>query len=222
MSGKQTILKKRVKRKNVVRDSKWMRGRKEGKKKAFTIIEVVLVLAIAGLIFLMVFVALPALQRSQRNTQRKEDMARIAARIQEFMNRNHGILNDDFAKRNNRHERGFIVSFYDVYMEPAESYTDPSTGNKYVPALWNQSVVNGELREGDICGSLGYEDCVNDEWPEIKVGEFQYDCNGVCTEQGDFTDEGVANTGRYFAIRYALEGGAYGCIDNVGSTGTAN
>ena len=36
-------------------------------KKGFTIIEVVLVLAIAGLIFLMVFIALPALQRSQRN-----------------------------------------------------------------------------------------------------------------------------------------------------------
>ena len=35
-------------------------------KKGFTIIEVVLVLAIAGLIFLMVFVALPALQRGQR------------------------------------------------------------------------------------------------------------------------------------------------------------
>ena len=33
-------------------------------KKGFTIIEVVLVLAIAGLIFLMVFVALPALQRA--------------------------------------------------------------------------------------------------------------------------------------------------------------
>ena len=38
-------------------------------KKGFTIIEVVLVLAIAGLIFLMVFLALPALQRSQRDSQ---------------------------------------------------------------------------------------------------------------------------------------------------------
>ena len=37
------------------------------KEKGFTIIEVVLVLAIAGLIFLMVFIALPQLQRSQRN-----------------------------------------------------------------------------------------------------------------------------------------------------------
>lgn len=41
-------------------------------KKGFTIIEVVLVLAVAGLIFLMVFIALPALQRSQRDSQRKQ------------------------------------------------------------------------------------------------------------------------------------------------------
>jgi prepilin-type N-terminal cleavage/methylation domain-containing protein len=38
-------------------------------KKGFTIIEVVLVLAIAALIFLMVFSALPALQRNQRDTR---------------------------------------------------------------------------------------------------------------------------------------------------------
>ena len=50
--------------------------------KGFTIIEVVLVLAIAGLIFLMVFLALPALQRSQRDTQRKNDMARLKAAYQ--------------------------------------------------------------------------------------------------------------------------------------------
>ena len=42
-----------------------------GDKGGFTIIEVVLVLAIAGLIFLMVFIALPALQRSQRDTERR-------------------------------------------------------------------------------------------------------------------------------------------------------
>ena len=39
------------------------------KQQGFTIIEVVLVLAIAGLIFLMVFIALPTLQRNQRDTR---------------------------------------------------------------------------------------------------------------------------------------------------------
>ena len=57
-------------------------------KKGFTIIEVVLVLAIAGLIFLMVFIALPALQRSQRNTRRRSDMARILSTFTEYQSNN--------------------------------------------------------------------------------------------------------------------------------------
>ncbi len=54
------------------------------KKRGFTIIEVVLVLAIAGLIFLMVFIALPALQRSQRDTQREEDLSRAVTALTRF------------------------------------------------------------------------------------------------------------------------------------------
>ena len=61
-------------------------------KTGFTIIEVVLVLAIAGLIFLMVFVALPALQRSQRDTQRRQDYADLASAISSYMTNNNGKL----------------------------------------------------------------------------------------------------------------------------------
>lgn len=50
----------------------------------FTIIEVVLVLAIAGLIFLIVFQALPALQRSRRDTARKSDASAIWASVVEY------------------------------------------------------------------------------------------------------------------------------------------
>ncbi len=57
-------------------------------KKGFTIIEVVLVLAIAGLIFLMVFIALPALQRSQRNAQRKNDMSRFITAVTTYASNN--------------------------------------------------------------------------------------------------------------------------------------
>jgi prepilin-type N-terminal cleavage/methylation domain-containing protein len=61
-------------------------------RKGFTIIEVVLVLAIAGLIFMMVFLALPALQRSQRNTQRRNDLGIVSAAIQSFMSNNRGAV----------------------------------------------------------------------------------------------------------------------------------
>ncbi len=52
--------------------------------KGFTIIEVVLVLAIAALIFLMVFVALPTLQQSQRDTERKNDAGIVSAAVTNY------------------------------------------------------------------------------------------------------------------------------------------
>lgn len=60
--------------------------------KGFTIIEVVLVLAIAGLIFLMVFIALPALQRNQRDQARKNDVSTVASAVTSFSSNNRGTF----------------------------------------------------------------------------------------------------------------------------------
>ena len=60
--------------------------------KGFTIIEVVLVLAIAGLIFLMVFIALPALQAGQRDTARKADVSSVAAAVNSYSSNNRGAF----------------------------------------------------------------------------------------------------------------------------------
>jgi prepilin-type N-terminal cleavage/methylation domain-containing protein len=65
-----------------------LRKRSEG----FTIIEVLIVLAIAGLILLIVFLAVPALQRNSRNTQRKNDVSGVLGAVQEFANNNGGIM----------------------------------------------------------------------------------------------------------------------------------
>src|SRR5579859_2753339 len=58
----------------------------------FTIIEVMIVLAIAALIMLIVFLAVPALQRNSRNTQYRSEAARILAGANEFINNNNGSL----------------------------------------------------------------------------------------------------------------------------------
>ena len=58
--------------------------------KGFTIIEVVLVLAIAGLIFLMVFIALPALQAGQRDTARKNDASTVLSAVNTYVSGNRG------------------------------------------------------------------------------------------------------------------------------------
>lgn len=63
----------------------------------FTIIEVMIVLAIAGLILLIIFLAVPALQRNSRNTQRKNDVSAILGGMTEFANNNSGALPDSWA-----------------------------------------------------------------------------------------------------------------------------
>jgi len=92
------------------------------KSKGFTIIEVVLVLAIAGLIFLMVFIALPALQRSQRDAQRKTDLARAIVSVTSYTTNNRGSLpaGDAWDK--------FLTSYLKA---GGDTFADPS-GAEYV------------------------------------------------------------------------------------------
>jgi len=54
-------------------------------KRGFTIIEVALVLAVAALIFLVVFLAVPALQRNQRDDARRRDVATVVQAVESMM-----------------------------------------------------------------------------------------------------------------------------------------
>ena len=59
----------------------------------FTIIEVALVLAIAAMIFLVVFLAVPALQRNQRDDAKKRDVSNVVAAIETyFANSSNGSI----------------------------------------------------------------------------------------------------------------------------------
>lgn len=57
-------------------------------KKGFTIIEIVLVLAIAGLIFAAVFIALPSLWASQRDAARKENIMTFVTTLKNYQTNN--------------------------------------------------------------------------------------------------------------------------------------
>jgi prepilin-type N-terminal cleavage/methylation domain-containing protein len=60
--------------------------------RGFTIIEVLIVLAIAGLILLIVFLAVPALQRNSRNTAIKNDVQNVVGGVSEYEGANNGAL----------------------------------------------------------------------------------------------------------------------------------
>ena len=61
-------------------------------ERGFTVIEVSLVLAIAGLIFLMIFIALPALQRTQRDAARRDDIMSFLKEVKSSQTNNRGTL----------------------------------------------------------------------------------------------------------------------------------
>ncbi|MGC1176671.1 MAG: type II secretion system protein, partial [Candidatus Saccharimonadales bacterium] len=60
----------------------------------FTIIEVLIVLAIAGIILLIVFQAIPTLQRNSRNDQRKQNVTVILEKISNYELNNTGDIPD--------------------------------------------------------------------------------------------------------------------------------
>jgi prepilin-type N-terminal cleavage/methylation domain-containing protein len=64
--------------------------RRSSDSKGFTIVEVMIVLAIAGLILLIVFEAIPALTRGSRNNQRKQDATAILQTISQYQLNNSG------------------------------------------------------------------------------------------------------------------------------------
>ncbi len=64
-------------------------------QKGFTIIEVLIVLAIAGLILLIVFLAVPALQRNARNTAIKSDVQSTLGGVSDFAAANSGAAPQD-------------------------------------------------------------------------------------------------------------------------------
>lgn len=97
------------------------------KTKGFTIIEVVLVLAIAGLIFLVVFLALPALQRGQRDNQRKQDLGKVMSQVVAYQANNQGSLPTNQAGWDS-----FKSNYLTVNNTP---FADPSDGTQYTLTL---------------------------------------------------------------------------------------
>lgn len=113
------------------------------KQQGFTIIEVVLVLAIAALIFLMIFIALPALQRGQRDTARKNDANAVASALNSYRSNNDGKMPDTttFGTFKSQYLDG--LSQYDV--ADVEPGTAPTTEDK-------MTVEFGKNCDGDSVG----------------------------------------------------------------------
>lgn len=174
---------------NVLKTEKTMTTRKQG----FTIIEVVLVLAIAGLIFLMVFIALPALQRNQRDTQRKNDMGRLSSAIVNYTNSNRGSLPTDYSA----FETQYLTTGGDSFVDPAGA---PSGSNATTYTF--TAADNADLAGSGQTSAKNYANSQN---------TIYYTPGYIC---GDTSSTVASGGSRKVAFRMALEGGGYFCSSN--------
>lgn len=146
-------------------------------QKGFSIIEVLIVLAIAGLIMLVVFLAVPALQRNARNNGRQSDASKFAAAVNQCLSNNNG---------NNANCRNVVTSGNGVIWDSAEAgqleiaaYSSTAAGTAPVPQAANAGATPPITSTNNM------------------VYKFGYKCTGATA---------TAGTSREFAIVYNTEG----------------
>lgn len=180
-----------------------------GTRSGFTIIEVVLVLAIAGLIFLMVFIALPSLQRAQRDTQRRSDIGRMAANIQQYQTNNNGRLPKDgyvSAKEPDAATDRVKMDVYTSSNNAAESFIKNYMNG--AGAEFNDFTDPSGFAYGLRIGSFG------DGLPPTS---FDFDDHMIYMIKGARCDgeEAVeSKNSRDYALVYKLEGASVYCTNN--------
>ncbi len=96
----------------------------------FTIIEVMIVLAIAGLILVVVLVAVPQLQRNQRDTSRENVLARLSTELGSYASNNDGVYPFQTTGTAN-----LLSDFVTRYITGSVDLKNPQTGNQYSLAI---------------------------------------------------------------------------------------
>lgn len=156
----------------------------------FTIIEVMIVLAIAGLILVVVLIAIPQLQRNQRNSARQQILSRVSTELSSYAGSNSGAFpaaaTADSAGNFGSDASSDTASFIGKYIK-GTNVNDPSTGS---PMTF-------------VVGSPG---------TAPTQGQIRYVLSAECGVDGSMT--ALSGQNRKFALAVGLEGGRAYCLDN--------
>ena len=188
-------------------------------KRGFTIIEVTLVIAIAGLIFLMVFVALPGLRASQRDAERREDVTMFLENIKKYQTNNRGALPG--SAENSKLDNGNVITvtisnangatkdttwagFYKKYL--GDKFIDPDGDNYTLKVVrCGNDTPDAECTNGNTAGAGELRGLYDVTFPnDYKVY--------VVTQASCLGDKAVKTSNpRKLAVLYKLEGAGIYC-----------
>jgi prepilin-type N-terminal cleavage/methylation domain-containing protein len=172
------------------------------KASGFTIIEVMIVLAIAGLIMVIVFIAVPQLQRNQRDNARQNIANRVKAEIETYAGNNQGL----YPFKNSCTGGGATgewCNFYTNYVGGGKvKIVDPSTGADVfnasnTPVGWTSATAGVPTAAGG--------------WAVI----YGASCNGEQVQKSGTYAGAAPATIRTFAVMIGLDrNNTVYCVDN--------
>ena len=187
------------------------------KEKGFTIVEVMIVLAIAGLVLAIVFIAVPALQRNSRDSQRRGDISALRGGINTWSGNNNGDVPSTATEIIEALD-GISLNFYDA-SPAAVAVTDDKPIERTI-------AVEAKLapRSGPITNPAGAITAAEmSVWIDGAVLVPEAACTavdvpkGAALAAGDVGYDGLLQYGsvRSYAIVYGLESDAnLVCVDN--------
>lgn len=205
-------------------------------KSGFTIIEVVLVIAIGGLIILMVLIAFPALQRNANDNKRTNDLLRLQNAIKNYQNNNRGsnpvIANgntatvtgsEDPESQNFDGKRNSWHAFYKNYIlvnsaGQIDKFADPD-GSPYSLHITN---CKDNKDAENYCGGNNpiiqrreakFDDQAQNTNSFSSLGNANHSISIVLSATCQDEDIIYSSGQRKIAIAYKLEGGGTKCIE---------
>jgi len=172
-----------------------LRNIKKNYQSGFTIIEVLIVLAIAGLIMVAVFTAVPALQRSARNSSQKGAASQIMASFSAYVANHNGTLPKN-----------------DTTVQTAAADFKSATGNIQVSKLFYLAGTGTAPAQGSINNKTAASAAlINDDSGVFVSGAICDSTNGNTS----FTTTGAS--ARSYVLMYAIESGSGLQLECIGS-----
>lgn len=176
-------------------------------KTGFTIIEVALTIAIAGLIFLMMFIALPWLRASQRDAERREDLIYFINKVKTFQQKNRGTLpgvDEDSGEvtwsNASAAESPSVASWAGFYRDYLGGFFMDPDGENYRLDIHRCSVG---IADAD-CGAIEENTIFSSDYRIIVVSSATCKNNNIVQSSNP----------RKLAAAYALETGGIYCVNS--------
>ena len=192
-------------------------------KRGFTLIEVALVLAIAGLIFLMVFQVVPTVQRNQRDTSRNEILGTVQSQLMQWQTNHNGYLpklksgkdssecnvdeNDGTVSDSSESACQFITNFMNSSTSDGSNQFKDPDGEYFNLSIYKYggaSVATGLKKESDTVTIDLDTKTQSEAFNEHRI----YVITGAaCNEDNEVVDSKKNN----FAILYLMESSGVTC-----------